>query len=486
MLEPMHKQHIHLDRAFFHAWLSACSKAQNIKEAKTVLKEMKSLEFTPNATTYRMLIDVFLSRKDSQGAIEWLLAYAKLEGMSESAIVSCTTNLLDWYLHQESGDNSGEVDSMVLLEILCENDFITQEESLQQLLLGISANQGRAVLGWLRGKKDRISLKLWAIAMRALAQETKAGAIEVEDLFLQLQEEPLWKEKRDPNNPLIFDEKEEQLVVEMYSSIIVAWCKQGKRSHQKVIRQQIQHWTEELEKHRDGVLSLNLAAQVALVTMYCKVGDPPSAEEYVNGLTLAYKEGKIASPPDTIMCNMVLNAWAQKSNGLRAAAFIEDKMSAVEPDAVSYNTVINAFARRGQLDKAEEWACKLVALFLENPVESTRPQQATFTVLLAAWRRSRHANAAERAEKILSQMNQLYETEVLLSKPNVKSYQTVLDTWGKCRRGDSAQKAEQLVLSSDFKNNKKLLKKMSDIKSQQRKIKRRSQKKNSSTDNSSN
>jgi pentatricopeptide repeat protein len=467
-------KHISLDRPFFHAWLHACANAENIKDAKKVIKQMKALNLTPNATTYRILIEVFLSRQDSQGAIEWLLAYAKLEGMSESAIVSCTTYLLKWYRCDDHSPGSGDVDAIVLLQILCENGFITQEESLQQLLLGISPNQAKAVLGWLRRKEDGTSLKMWAIAMRALAQEG-SDAPEVEDLFLQLQHEPSWAEKFDQNNGSVFDDEEEKLVVEMYSSIIVAWSKQGNLNRR--LKRRIQHWKNELSKYQEGALSLNLAAQVALVTMYSEAGDPLSCEQYVNDLFRDYDEGKIVSPPDTIMCNMVLNAWAKKSNGLRAASFFEERIK--EPDAVSYNTVINAFARQGQLESAEEWACKLIALFIENPVEFRRPEQATFTVLLAAWRRSKNPNAAERAEKILRQMHQLYENDILLIKPNFKSYQTVLDTWEKSSQLDAAQKAEEFLLSSsDYKTDKRLVKKVRYIKSRHEKRNRRLQKEN--------
>eukprot|EP00536_Pseudo-nitzschia_multiseries_P003148 jgi/Psemu1/185238/e_gw1.47.54.1 len=324
-------------------------------------------------------------------------------------------------------------------------------------------------------------MKLWAIVLRALSQE-EAGAGAVEDCFGQLKEDPLWKETFDPSNPAVVDTEAEKLLVEIYSSIVVAWCKEG--ASDPGAKQRIQHWTEELEHYRDGALSLNLAAHVALVTMYCHTGDPLSAEQYVNGLQSAYEEGRISSPPDTMLCNMVLNAWAQKGNGSRAVSFFESNLK--EPDAVSYNTVINAFARQGRLDEAEEWACKLVASFLEHPVESRRPQQATFTVLLAAWRRSRHPNAAERAEKVLAQMNELCDNDILLSKPNAKSYQTVLDAWGKSRRGDAAQRAERLVVSSGFDMNKKLRKKLKDIRSRQRKLARRSQNDHPSSNSSSN
>jgi pentatricopeptide repeat protein len=306
---------------------------------------------------------------------------------------------------------------------------------------------------------------MWAIALRALAQDA-SDAREVEDFFLELQDEPTWAEKFDDNYASVFNNEEEKLVTEMYSSVIVAWSKQGTINRR--VKRRIQYWENELKKYRDGALSLNLAAQVALVTMYSGASDPLSCEEYVNELYRDYEIGKIACPPDTIMCNMVLNAWAKKSNGSRAAAFFEERIN--EPDAVSYNTVINAFARQGQLDKAEEWACKLIASFTEKSEESLRPQQSTFTVLLAAWRRSKDPSAGERAEKILRQMHQLYDSDILLSKPNSKSYQTVLDTWEKSSRIDAAQKAEELIVSSpDYNKDKKLLKKVKYIKSRHRK-----------------
>ena len=309
---------------------------------------------------------------------------------------------------------------------------------------------------------------MWAIAIRGLAQEG-VDAAEVENFFLELQDEPLWAEKFDPDNASVFDAEEEKLIVEVYSSIIVAWSKQGNINRR--VKQRIQHWENELSTYREGALSLNLAAQVALVTMYCYAGDPLSSEKYVIGLFQDFEAGKILSPPDTIMCNMVLNAWARRGNGRRAAAFFEERIG--EPDVVSYNTVINAYAKQGQLEKSEEWASALVASFINNPVESLRPQQATFTVLLAAFRRSKLPDAAERAETILKQMHELYDSNILLSKPNSKSYQTVLDTWEKSSQVDAAKRAEELVISSaDHKTNKKLLKKVRYIKSRHERQKR--------------
>ena len=141
--------------------------------------------------------------------------------------------------NDDTDSNTGDVDSMVLLQILCENGYITQDEALQQLLLGISPDQSKAVLGWLGRTNVSTSLKLWAIAIRGLAQEG-ADATEVEDLFLQLKEDPLWAQKFDPENPSIFDDEEEKLLVEIYSSIIVAWSKQGKVN--RTVKRRIQNW----------------------------------------------------------------------------------------------------------------------------------------------------------------------------------------------------------------------------------------------------
>jgi len=392
--------------------------------------------------------------------------------MSESAIVSCTTHLLNWYRCDDNSSHRGDVDAMVLLQILCENAFVTEEESLQQLLLGISADQGRAVLGWLGGgtKDGTRSLKLWAIAIRALSQE-KPDASEAEDLFLELRDEPSWKEKFDQqhsdDSSSVFSDEEEKIITEIYSSLVVAWSRQ--RNLNRKVKRRIEHWTRELDGYRDGALCLNLAARVALVRMYREAGDPLGAEDYVVGLFRDHENGTIASPPDTMLCNMVLNAWAQKKNGLRAARFFRDRIT--DPDVVSYNTVINAYARQGQLDRAEEWACLLVSSFADHPVESRRPQQATFTVLLAAWRRSRHPDAAERAEKILRQMHELCDKGVLVGRPELKSYQTVLDTWEKSSQSDAAQRAEEFLRSAPnyFQTNQRLVEKVRYIRSRHNK-----------------
>ena len=458
-------KHFRLDNAFFHAWLDACVKAKNIVEAKSILKQMKSLNIKPNATTYIKLVDVFLCKNESQAAIEWLLAYAKLERMSESAIVSCAINILDWYRNNsnhDTGMESGGFDAMIFLEILCEDNFLTQEDALQPLLLGISANQGKAVLGWLR-KNKRSSLKIWAIVLRALSQEGSQAQI-VDELFLELQGEYSLREKFNANTS-VFSGEERKLFAEIYGSIIVAWSKQNNL-------ERIKHWTEQLNKFPGDPLPLDLAAQIAIITMYCRAQEPVEAEKYFYELERAHEEGNVVSPPNTIMCNMILNAWAQKNNGKRAAAFFEKKIK--EPNSVSYNTVINAFAREGKVEQAERWAYELVSSYCKDPVESRRPQQATFTVILAGWRRSKNRDAAERAEKVLTQMHQLYDNGILLQKPNLISYRTVLDTWEKSYNQNSAKKAEQFLLSSsDFSDNSKLRSKVRKMKSQERERNRR-------------
>jgi pentatricopeptide repeat protein len=60
----------------------------------------------------------------------------------------------------------------------------------------------------------------------------------------------------------------------------------------------------------------------------------------------AYTQAKDhASPPDVVMYNIVLNAWAKAKNAARARQLLES-MTTIKrvpsPNAISYNTTINA------------------------------------------------------------------------------------------------------------------------------------------------
>jgi pentatricopeptide repeat protein len=436
-----------IDNGFFHAWLNACAVSKDISAAKKVLKHMKSCGLSPDTTTYLSFLNVFLAKQDPQAAIEWLLAYSKLESMSENEIVAWTSHLLQWYREH----NASEVDSMVLLQILCENAFVSSDESIEKLISHTSGDEAVAILEWLPGKSQPTS-RMRATVMRILSQDP-SKCDKVEEIFLK------WRSEIVNSKKTLVEEVD--ILSDMCASIIVAWSK-------RVNLKKVRRWLQIINGSPD-LPPLNLTAQMAVVQAYCQGRDPEGAEQFVVDIEASYKRDGIASLPDTTMKNVVLKAWVNEGDGRRAAEFFNNHIE--EPDIVSWNSVINAFCKAGNVDEAELWANNLVNQFHENPVGTPRPDSATFTVILAAWRQSSNGNAAIRAEKVLSWMHDLFAKGILLYRPNAISYNVVLDTWEKSPLPDAGIRAHELLSTSSFHNDKKLVSKV-------KRIQAKSQKKN--------
>lgn len=436
-----------IDHGIFHVWLNACAIAKDLSTAKTVLKELRSCGILPSVATYLAFLDVFLARNDPQGAIEWLLAYSKLERMNEDEIVAWTTNLLQWYQQE----NISGVDAMVLLQILCENGFVTSNESIEKLLSHASAEQAVAILGWLPGESHP-TLKMRAITMRTLSQDSSKIDV-IEKMFREWCSDELRSADR--------TDHDKDLVADMCASLIVAFSARANMN-------KMRHWLNIIDSI-PSLPPLNLAAQMAVVQAYCQIRDPDMAEKFVVDMESLHKRDASASPPDTAMKNVVLKAWTKEGNGERAASFYKNHIE--EPDTVSWNTVINAFCHEGNLDEAESWARSFVDSFQKDQLRTPRPDTATFSMILAAWRRSFDDEAAPRAEKILMWMNGLYERGVILYRPNAKSYNVVLDTWEKSPLPEAAARAQKLLSSSIFRNDKKLVDKVRRIQAKARRRK---------------
>ncbi|KAL3918529.1 MAG: hypothetical protein SGILL_004195, partial [Bacillariaceae sp.] len=382
-------------------------------------------------------IDAHDQRRDPQAAIEWLLAYSRLESMNENEIVAWTTRLMQWYRQQDVS----EVDLTVFLQILFENGFLSSDESIEKLLSVASADEALSILELL---PSHPSLKMRATVMRTLSQDPSRSD-DVEKMFLKWRSAVLQgiEGKVDNSNDL----------ADMCTSLIVAW---SKRTNMKKVK----HWLQVIDKSPD-LPPVNLTAQMAVVEALCQTKNSEGAEQFVLDIEAGHGKDSAGARPDTTMKNVVLKAWANAGNGERAAAFFKNHIE--HPDIVSWNSVINAFCKAGEIDKAESWANSLVDKFHEESVGTPRPDSVTFTVILAAWRQSNDRNAAARAEHLLMKMQDLYERGTLLYRPNAKSYNVVLDAWEKSRLPEAGSRAQELLSSSPFQNDDKLVRKVKRI-----------------------
>jgi pentatricopeptide repeat protein len=434
------KKLLDIDGAFFDVWLIACAKAQSIEQAKKIFSShLRSIPgVQPQTSTFLCLLEVFLSKSDSQGAIEWLLAYAKLENMGEPAIVAWTLRLIHWYKEKNkiaNGETKENVDLTIMLQILVENQFIKTTTSFERLLMRLSPYESQEFFMFIqqRNRSEANALltpKMYAIVMHSLA-ETKYGASAVENLFDIFNEMCTTTHEN--------EQDVDSLRINMYTSLIVAWAKQENLDR-------IMYWIDRMVDEYGGeVPPLDIAAQVAVASTLCGAGKVSEAEDFVVSMRKAYEEGTPnAVPPDTALYNAVLKGWLQQENGEYALSFLEREIP--RPDAVSYNCVINALCQEGKLDDAEALATRVVELYGSKPSPSLRPDDYTFTPILAGWRRDGHLpGAAKRAERILNVMIDLHRRGVMVRGPCAKSYQVVFDTWEKSNDPHAATHCYQLL-----------------------------------------
>merc|ERR1711957_301021 len=104
----------------------------------------------------------------------------------------------------------------------------------------------------------------------------------------------------------------------------------------------------------------------------------------------------------------------------------------VPPDIVSYNTLINGYARLGNLDRSLEILTRLLddSLLSNNNSLLPKPNSRTYTSILTALSRKMTVKAAEEAENLLLQMQELHDPPHNLdTRPNVITYNAVMHCW---------------------------------------------------------
>jgi pentatricopeptide repeat protein len=161
-------------------------------------------------------------------------------------------------------------------------------------------------------------------------------------------------------------------------------------------------------------------------------------------------------------CNTILNCWTKSGNPDRAESFMEETMSHyVAPDIVSYNTIINGYARLGNLNRSLELLTRLLDGSLisntnNNSLLLPKPNSRTFTSILTALSREKTAKAAEEAETLLLQMQELYDSPYNLdTRPNIITYNAVMNCWASLSfPSRQRQRSHQQRVEQDDRNDR--------------------------------
>jgi hypothetical protein len=205
----------------------------------------------------------------------------------------------------------------------------------------------------------------------------------------------------------------------MYTSLIVAWSKQG--NIEKTL-----HWWNTWMQQNDLVQAAppTRVAPTAVLTCFVSAHQPNQAQKFWNELHTLHQMGQLAQEPDLVMCNLVLKAWVMAANGRKAQAFLEKVQNnhpTIIPDAISHNTVVQAYIKGRHLTHAMDYVVQHTkAPSPDKKVNVCFPDLATFRSILDGWslHRQDYRVASQKVQHILEWMNNLYKQGTLLEDPN--------------------------------------------------------------------
>jgi len=142
--------------------------------------------------------------------------------------------------------------------------------------------------------------------------------------------------------------------------------------------------------------------------------------------------------PNVLTYTIVMDAFAksgEKDSGSKAEALLRHMEGEnIKRNLFCYNLVINAYTRQGRrggaVDNAERILHELENIYDETADPTMKPDVVTYTSVITAWANSnRRGFGANRAEEILNRMIKAG------CEPNTVTFNAVLKTW--CRSGET-------------------------------------------------
>ena len=159
-----------------------------------------------------------------------------------------------------------------------------------------------------------------------------------------------------------------------------------------------------------------------------------------------------AAKPTVLTYTMVMDAFAksgEKDAGTKAEALLRHmEMEGVKSNLFCYNMVINAYTRQGRrggaVDNAERILHELEEIYEKTADPAMKPDVVSYTSLVTAWANSnRRGFGANRAEEILNRMMKAG------CDPNTVTFNAVLKTW--CRSAEKSAPRRALNIFKQMK-----------------------------------
>ena len=225
-----------------------------------------------------------------------------------------------------------------------------------------------------------------------------------------------------------------------YATVIDSWAKRG---NLKRVEELLYEMYEEFIEKGNQDLRPNIPCFNGYLVALAKRGDIDRAEEVLKQMHSLYEAGELDSRPSVVGYSTVLDcaAKSKSKHGAERAYGILKMMTddTITPNAISYNSVLNAFARQGMVERAEEILQEMYQSYVDGN-EELRPTSYSYSIVLAAWAKSRSNQAGLQGERILNLMKRLVDSGELETIDRV-TYNTVLDCWAKSGSREAPKKA---------------------------------------------
>ena len=198
---------------------------------------------------------------------------------------------------------------------------------------------------------------------------------------------------------------------------------------------------------RNPSIEPDVVSYTNVIDAYARSKSPKDAERvFFQLLERQLYDPKLVVTAVTI--DAVLNAWAQAGTleaAQRAHSIVQrlTHMPNMQPTSHSYGTVLNAFAKC----QAPEYAEDILQNLVKAKGEVVEVDTIMFNIAIQAWANSGDARAGSRAQRLLTQMTDMYATTGAPTRPDVVSYNTVISSWAHCGHMNAAQQAEKVLQS---------------------------------------
>jgi PPR repeat len=244
-----------------------------------------------------------------------------------------------------------------------------------------------------------------------------------------------------------------------YTAVIEAYANGGAPN----AAQQADAWCREMvrtfQKGDSSVVPTSRAFQAAL-SAHAKSGEPDSgqrAQQLMDLQEQLWREHRIDEcKPTKFNYHALIMAWVNSpdagsaQNARRVLQKLEDSFRSgdadMKPTTVTYNAVIDAYAKAAEkrnLDdptsspgepndgspesQAEELLRHMEGLHRTGANADARPNVRSFNSVLNVWAKSGRADAADRAQEILTLMESMYQSGNEEVRPDVHSFCTVIN-----------------------------------------------------------